>query len=369
MQIVHLIRATTWGGGECYALDLCKASVEHGHRVTVITRGIPELDARFSPLPLDMVKMSLGGALDFISPKRIAKLLLSMEDDVVVHVHTFKDAEILARAKRIIGNKKVVTLVCTRHLVKSGKDSLRWRFIYNAIDRLIFVSALARDVFLSSSPSIDRTKITVIHNSVVVPSEYKFQEGDNEKEPLLLFTGRLSQEKGLEILLQAFARLDNNKLRLRICGTGSEEYVNSLKQLAVHLGVADRVDWRGFVENVYAEIAEATVCVAPSVWQEPFGLTIIEFMSQGRPVITTSNGAQKEIITNRKDGILVSPGSVDELTTALQELLNDRQLRQEIGEKAYITFQERFAYPIFYANIETAYREALTASKKRSTTR
>lgn len=368
MRIVHLVRATTWGGGERYVLDLCGESVRQGHQVTVVTRGVTEVDRRFSHLPLDIVKIPLGGTLDFSSPRRIAKLLLSMEDDVVVHVHTFKDAEIVARAKCLIGNRKAVALVCTRHLVKSGKNSFRWRFIYNAIDRLIFVSALARDAFLSSSPVIDKTKIMVIHNSVVIPSECEVR-GKDEGKSLLLFTGRLSQEKGMEVLLKAFARLDDNNVCLRVCGTGSEQYVRSLRQLATDLGVANRVEWRGFVENVYNEIAEATVCVAPSVWQEPFGLTIIEFMSQGRPVVTTSNGAQSEIITDGEDGVLVSPGSVDELTTALQQLLNDAHLRRRIGDNARITFQERFTYPVFYACIEAAYREALTASKKRSVTR
>ncbi|MDE6299263.1 MAG: glycosyltransferase, partial [Muribaculaceae bacterium] len=163
MRIIQLVRATTWGGGERYALDLCGRSAENGDKVTVVSRGIPAVDSRFSHLPVEMVKIPLGGFLDFSSPGKLARLIMSYpEERVIIHVHNFKDAEIVARAKKIIGHRKEVRLICTRHLVKRGKRSVRWKFILSGIDRLIFVSDLAKREFLSSNPPIDPIKIGII---------------------------------------------------------------------------------------------------------------------------------------------------------------------------------------------------------------
>ena len=173
MRIIQLVRATTWGGGERYALDLCGRSAENGDKVTVVSRGIPAVDSRFSHLPVEMVKIPLGGFLDFSSPGKLARLIMSYpEERVIIHVHNFKDAEIVARAKKIIGHRKEVRLICTRHLVKRGKRSVRWKFILSGIDRLIFVSDLAKREFLSSNPPIDPIKLGVILNSNVIPGKF-----------------------------------------------------------------------------------------------------------------------------------------------------------------------------------------------------
>lgn len=355
IRIIHLIRNNEWGGGERYALDLCSRLVENGDKVTVITRGLSVVDNHFSHLPVEMVKMPLGGFFDISSPRALARLIESYpEDRVVVHVHNFKDAEIAARAKRLLPKGKRMWLVCTRHLIKPGKRSLRWKWIYKAIDRIIFISQLALDEFLSSDPPIDRDKISIVHNSVIIPPSPP-SVPDEHDGINILFTGRIAPEKGVDILIRSLAYLSDLPLRLRITGTGNEEYITYLKRLAHESGVEERIEWHGFVPDVFKEIAEADICVAPSTWREPFGLTIIEFMSQSRPVISTNNGAQSEIITDGKDGLLIPAGDAEALSKAIRRLSEDAALRKRIGEQALNTFHARFSYDIFFHKIHSLY--------------
>ncbi|MDE5875845.1 MAG: glycosyltransferase family 4 protein, partial [Muribaculaceae bacterium] len=346
MRIIQLVRATTWGGGERYALDLCGRSAETGDKVTVVSRGIPAVDSRFSHLPVEMVKIPLGGFLDFSSPGKLARLIMSYpEERVIIHVHNFKDAEIVARAKKIIGHREEVRLICTRHLVKRGKRSVRWKFILNAIDRLIFVSDLAKREFLSSNPPIDPIKIGIIHNSIVIPGKFATPvPAPSDREIKLLFTGRLSPEKGIDTLIKALPLLSDIPIRLRIAGTGSKEYQESLLKLAADLGVTEKIDWIGFIPDVYEEVRKADICVAPSRARESFGLTVIEAMSQGRPIVTTDNGAQPEIITDGKDGLLIRPEDENLLAEAIRKLSADPDLRREMGRNAFNTFSARFSY-------------------------
>lgn len=376
MNIIHLVRAVTWGGGERYALDLCRASVEAGHNVVVATKGTSLIDSKFSEAGAVIEHLPLGGTLDCLSPIRLARLIRSLPgDEVVIHVHTFKDAEIAARAKVLLnsGSKekngkapKRVRLVCTRHLVKPGKRSPRWNFIFRHIDALIFVSELAKRVFLEGDPKVAPDILSVIHNSIIPPAEELSPTGGTQSfspsaapQCIVLYTGRISPEKGIETLIKAIARIKECPLNLRIAGTGPEEYISSLKSLAEKEGVDKRIEWLGFVPDIFEEIRRSDICVAPSLWREPFGLTIIEFMSQGRPVVTTDNGAQPEIITDGIDGILIPAGDAASLAGAIRSLVENPSLRKEIGRKGADTFKRRFAYPIFFSKIISIYKDCL----------
>lgn len=356
-----MVRNNVWGGGERYVFDLCNRSVINGDDITVVSRGISEIDNHFRELSVDLVKAPLGGIFDFISPWRLARLILSYPDDmIVIHVHTFKDAEIVAQVKKIVGKRKKIRLVCTRHLVKPGKSSLRWRSIYKAIDKLIFVSAMAEREFLLGNPPIDEQKLKVIHNSIVVPEKYSLPVDSPDCPELnLLYIGRISPEKGIDTLIRAIATLPDLQIRLKIVGTGSDKYEDELKTLARALHVDTRIEWPGFVSDVFLEIREANCCIFPSRWKEPFGLTIIEAMSQKRLVITTNNGAQPEIITDGEDGILVNPDHERQLALAIRSMAERPMLRKNMSEKAFNTFNSRFSYDIFFSKIQAIYRETL----------
>ena len=126
------------------------------------------------------------------------------------------------------------------------------------------------------------------------------------------------------------------------------------------MGVGDRISWLGFVSDIFGEIRNADICVAPSVWREPFGLTIIEFMSQARPVVTTNNGAQTEIITPCKDGILIPPSDPKALAEGIKSLASDIALRKGMGNEAFITFNSKFSYNVFFNRIIKVYQLVLT---------
>lgn len=357
MNIIHLVRAETWGGGERYALDLCRESIKAGYSVTVVTRGEPIIDKQFAEAGADIKHLPLGGFTDLRSPFLLARMINRMKGEaVMIHVHTFKDAEIVARAKKLVREDIEMRLVCTRHLVKRAKRSKRWKFIFSAIDALIFVSELAKNRFLSGNPQIDPKKIAVVHNSILVPESFRELKSPPGASPLiLLYTGRISPEKGIDILIKAFSKLSDLNITLRIAGTGKEEYVNQLKSLAANYNISSRIEWLGFVPMIYEAIIDADICISPSTVEESFGLTVIEYMSQGRPVITTTNGAQKEIISNRHDGLLVEPGDVESLADSIKELANDKDFRLKLGSEAIKTFNSRFSYKIFFEKILEIY--------------
>jgi glycosyltransferase involved in cell wall biosynthesis len=149
--------------------------------------------------------------------------------------------------------------------------------------------------------------------------------------------GRLAPWKGQDVFLRAFAALDAPDAQARIIGLamfGEDDYAEQLRALTDTLGLADRVTFVGFTHTVERELAQLDVLVHASVVPEPFGQVVVEGMAAGLAVIATAAGGPLEIITPEVDGLLVAPGDVAALTTALQRLTGDAALRAHLGGAA-----------------------------------
>ena len=282
--------------------------------------------------------MPLRGAIDFISAVRLGTRLRQC-DEVIVHVHNFKDAIVATRARALSGNSKV-RIVLTRHLVKAGRTSSMYRDLYSRLDAVIFVSDLARKEFLSSNPPIDREKLHVVHNSIASPRATSLPEDISRTDlPVIMHHGRISPEKGLDVLFDALSTLTDLPWILRIAGEGSARNVGPLKQQSRRLGIDSRIEWLGFRPDVHSIIPSASIGVVPSTWREPFGLAVLDYMAGAVPVVTTDNGAQPEYLTSGKDAILVPPSDAGALAAALRTLLTDDDARQAIAAAGAETFQ------------------------------
>jgi glycosyltransferase involved in cell wall biosynthesis len=151
--------------------------------------------------------------------------------------------------------------------------------------------------------------------------------------------GRLAPQKGQREFLVAFATAfaADPSVRARIVGAalfGEDDYAAALGDLARDLGVADRVDLVGFVPDVAAELARLDVLVVPSIVPEGFGLTVVEGMAAGLPVIAPDAGGPAEIVTNGVDGVLVPAGDSAALASAMRRLAGDPSVRQRLGDAA-----------------------------------
>ncbi|MEY2487244.1 MAG: hypothetical protein QOH39_2892 [Verrucomicrobiota bacterium] len=167
--------------------------------------------------------------------------------------------------------------------------------------------------------------------------------------PTVAFAGRLVPEKGVDVLVRAFAavRRQLSAAKLIICGEGPER--PAIEQLVSDLGLTDAVSMPGHRPNdEVARIFEiAWVVAVPSIWEEPFGQVAIEAMMIGVAVVASAGGGLTEIVRDGQTGFLVPPHNPDALAAALLRILGDAALAEKLGragnEVALAEFnQDRF---------------------------
>lgn len=357
-RIFHIVSNKEWGGGEQYVYDLCQRQIADGIEVEVFCKPVDDIAAKYRQLVGQVHTLSLNGVADVASARKMARII-RLAGPCTIHAHNFKDAFTAAYARRWSSNKEVRVVMC-RHLTRTGKNGLFYRWLYRQLDCLCFDSQLSKDTFLSTRPSIDESKLRIVHTSIVVPPVVKPVALREELHiptdaVLAMYHGRLDPEKGLDTLVEAVGLIKEKNFRLVLIGRGSDEYTAHLKQLIVEQGVSEKVLLAGFRHPVLPYVATADFGILASTVREGCPLSPQEYMSQGHPVIVTDNGGQREYVEDGRNGLLVSPGDARALASAMGRLIDDAALRQRLGGQAKADFDDHLNYEHFYAQLRTIY--------------
>lgn len=388
-NILQIFASKEWGGGEQYVYDIIQKLVLQNNNVICISRPSPIISSKLSNLNITHYTLNLNGIYDVKSAYQLKDIIIKHNIDII-HVHNFKTAITAVYAKKL--SKSNTKIILTRHLVKKARTNNIYNNIYNNIDKIIFVSNLAKETFLSTNPKIDKSKCEVLFNSVLdnnldnnnldnnnlknnnlekqtknnknnyrksldntINLKEKYNINSNSK--LILYTGRLHPEKGIEVLLEAINKIKENNFVLVVAGTGNINYINKLENIVQANNLQDKVIFIGFQENIESIINQCDFGIIPTIVKEAFGLSVIEFMKCGKAVITTNNGAQPEYITNNKTGILVNPNNSCELSNSILLLLKDDKLSEQIGQKSKEFYDKNLNFDIFYSKLTKIYLE------------
>lgn len=239
-----------------------------------------------------------------------------------VHVHDLYPS---GAAARRLCERAGLPYVLTVHGLDlySNLENPRWRREIVSAGRgaravICVGSRLASDSI--AELGLDPSRVVVIPNTYDVA---RFSHVSRVRGPVvrILSVGRLSHEKGHDVLLRAFARMavGGAPVRLMLVGDGPER--RALESLAQELGIASSVEFTGVLldEALAAEMRAADLFVLPSR-SEGFGVALIEALATGLPVVATRSGGPQDIVQGG-DGVLVEPGDVAALAEGLSEVV------------------------------------------------
>jgi glycosyltransferase involved in cell wall biosynthesis len=237
--------------------------------------------------------------------------------------------------------------------------------VYRAAHTVLCISGKVQDILQSGAP--EEIRSAIVYNGVdpVLFSPSSTTLGPNEwldrnpAAPEILVVGNLLRSKGHELLLRALAKLrpDFPQLRCQIIGEGPERA--HLESLARDLDIRKQVEFAG--RQTRAQVADAmrrcSVFVLPS-GNEGLGCVYLEAMSCAKPAIACRGQGIDEIMEHGKNGWLIPPNGLEELTQALSALLASPDLRARIGAAARQTILEKLTLAHQAQSLANIYRQA-----------
>lgn len=321
MRVSHLIAPGLMAGAENVVLQGCEALLAGGHDlslVVLVEQRCPQYGEQFAEAArmrgIPVEPLSVHGRLDLGAMLKLRAVLKAHRAEVL-HAHGYK-----ALFYATLARSGQTSLVVTHH-GETGHDRLARfyerlaRTLYGQVDCVFAVSGATTESLAAAG--VVRAKLRTVPNPVSLPAPSPDAEPSSSGGPLL-FVGRLSEEKGLDVLLRALASSRAPKqLMLDVAGDGP--CAGEWKALSASLGLDGRVRWLGLRSDIPELLARAQALVLPSI-REGLPLAVLEAASCEVPVLASRVGGVPEAVWEGETAILVAPGDVEAWSKALEAL-------------------------------------------------
>lgn len=343
MKILHILNERWDSGVTAYGLTVARVLKERGHEVWVSC--LPE-----SPTAEKATVLGLG-----LIPFRMVLSLwsdLSAQKFDVVNAHTGAGHTAGFVATRLNATALVRTRGEARRLtLRPGQD-----FLFNRTNAVIGASNALVEAYLTRFPLL-RGRAFVVYpgvdrSSPVAPPPGPFRAG---------LLGRLDPVKGHRYFLDAIVQLKDRLTNEEFWVAGEEKNISKkeLEKYAEERGISRWVRFWGPVQDAGKFMDNCHVGVIASVGSEAVSRVGMEWLSHGRPLVTTDVGALPEMVMSGDDGFVIPPKSASALARTLKSLMDDPSRREKMGERARLTADKMFSLQELGEKTEAVYRHAI----------
>ncbi len=249
----------------------------------------------------------------------------------------------MAVASRLMGRATILSIVSMPKPRKVGftagerlLDMCIWRCV-----SVVIVNARAIAEALKMSRDMPAGKCSVVYNGLEGESA---ERGESHERRMVVIgcIARMDRTKGVLYLLEAFGRIADTAPAARLILVGHGDASEEIARRVTDLGLGDRVELKGYYDGeVKRLLAGIDIYVFPSL-HEGFPYSILEAMRSGCAIVATRAGGIPEAIREGEEGLIVAPGSIDALESAIRKLLIDEGLRERVGLNARTRFLRYF---------------------------
>ena len=398
---ILLVNKFHWnkGGSEKYYFELGELLKKHGHEVAYFSmedeKNIKTGDKEYFVPKFDLNNSSKLKALDVIYNKENEKIMEKALDEFkpdVVHLNNFQrqlsasiikpikkrnipivftahDVQAICPAITMMDNDKNPCELCMKgkyincikkscnkgSKLKSALGAIEGYYYRNhkiytdKIDYIITPSEFYRTKFIEDG--INPNKIQAIHNSIEM-NDYNVETKD---DGYALYFGRLSKEKGILNLINAFAKC--NKGNLYIAGEGPEK--ENIEKIIKENKLEDRVKLLGFLnkEQMTDVTRKCKFVVVPSIWYENCPYSVLETLAIGKPIIGSNMGGIPELVIDNENGFIYN--TVDELTEKMNVLFENEDLVKQFSKKSKELAKQNYDREVYYNKLKQIYDKVI----------
>ena len=282
----------------------------------------------------------------------------------IIHVHHAFPTGWIASFIKDTYNINYVVTIHGSELPTLEKDRRYWQRTFDAMYRAKYIfpnSNYTREWFLRIFKGNFREKCRVIPGGVNIDKFVHSDAGAKEVDkklnlhgkPVVVFAGKLTKYKGVEYLIGAAKNIHGEVV---ILGDGPERQNLEEKTKALGLTNVHFVGHLGAgVKKLVPYYSRADVFVAPSIWDEPLGLVILESMACGTPVVVTRKGGIPLAVKEGYNGFFVRPRNSAEIVAKVNKLLDNTDLRMKMGQNARKSVEEKFSWTLISEKFEQCY--------------
>ncbi|MEW6052261.1 MAG: glycosyltransferase [Nitrospirota bacterium] len=338
---------------------VCYLGEDHGYHNTLTDLGYEVIHLGFSKKSLEV-----------FNPFVITKLsgILRRKNIDIIHCQKHKPTIYGSLAALVSGNISVIAHVHGLARTRSWKRKLTNWFLLRGVKKIVAVSESVRKDVIKNNWGLDPYKVITVKNCIdlstidsirISKGESRAQLGLAEDEFVFGTVGRLVATKGQSYLIEAFALVKERIPNARLVITGNGPLFGELQKKAANLGVASRVLFTGYRNNVFEMLRAFDIFVLPSL-AEGLSIALLEAMASGLPIIASEVGGIPEVFGNCKCGKLVKPKDVRSLAAAMIEISYlDNDLKKNLGANGRTRIEEEFTADVMIKKLTELYESVL----------
>ncbi len=362
IKVIQVITDSNIGGAGIWLLNYLKFYNRDEFDVSVILPQKSELQPKVEALGVRCIeaKNIADKSFSLLGTVRIFNILKKESPDIV-HTHASLSARIAAKILKI-------KAIHTRHCMEDKKGFLKEevsRAINNWLSyRIIGVSRAVCENLLDEG--ILYSKVKCVYNGIEPLEKITAEEIERIKEDYKIasdkivvgMVARLEEVKNHEMFIEVAKLVSDARPQtaFMIVGTGTRE--EKLKRLAAEKGIADRVVFTGYIDDVNDIMNVIDIHVLTSK-KEALCISLIEGMSLSKPIVTTASGGPEELVCNQKNGKIIAKDDILGFAEAVIEYIDDEQMRKEAGEIGKNFVDTRFKAANMARLLERIYKDEI----------
>ncbi len=367
MKILNVIWGFTLGAGidKCYLTYARLSEVDDGIKMKNVCINVLSRHSHIEPLKdLGVTFIDIKSPLDISWVWKLKACIKEFKPDVFFS-HGFNGA-IMAFTEKLIGNMSM-NIILTYHGSYHAPTKVKKLVepIYNGLTHFIYKHVAAMTISVAEfsrqyliCKGVPSKKVVTVHNGIVDLKDINNIDIIKDK-PIIVTASRIDKVKGLIYMMESIEILKKRGCIFHYYMIGEGPELDNLKRICKNKCLEDCISFLGFQNNVPSWLQTADIFAIPSLY-EYHSIAILEAMRAGKAIVATTVGGNGESIRDMEEGLLVPPADSDKLAIALERLIENPELCNELARNSRNRFKQEFTEDVMMRNIVKVLRHEIS---------
>jgi len=373
--------AVGWGGPITATFDLARKLASKGNKVTVFTGNAKDYHNNLEisnkietdGFEIRYFKNWSTGLKYFFTPGMIPALIKNISKYDIVHINSYRQFQDMISLIILSFIKKPFVLTSHGYVLPEGEgktykkmyDFLFGKKLLKKSNRVIAFHE--KNLKEYQIMGVKKENIRIIPNTIDIENlpkrgEFRKKIGLTNNEKILMYLGRINEEKGIGFLINAFSKIESSDLHLVLAGPDFN-FVDKAKEMIEELGLKDRTHFTGLLEKKekMEAFTDADIVVYPSLHEAGISMVVLEAAAASKPIIISDCIGFAEEVTKNNAGIAIPVTDIEKFSAAIIQMNSNEEEAIQMGQRANKIIKEKFSWEVAVKQHLEVYSEAMNS--------